>query len=50
MSKKITSFSLEETTLELLKKLAEKSDRSQAKMLEHLIKEAAQKANLVPNH
>lgn len=48
MAKKITSFSLDETTLALLKLLAEKNDRSQANMLDVLIKEAAAKAGVKP--
>jgi len=47
MAKKITSFSLNEDTLSMLKKLAEKNDRSQANMLEVLIKEAAVKAKII---
>lgn len=43
MAKKITSFSLDEKTLSLLKKLAEKNLRSQANMLDVLIKSAAKK-------
>jgi hypothetical protein len=43
---KITSFSLNEETLSLLKKLAEKNDRSQANMLDVLIKEAAKKEKI----
>jgi hypothetical protein len=35
-------------TLLLLKKLAEKNDRSQANMLDVLIKEAAKKENVKP--
>jgi hypothetical protein len=46
MAKKITSFSLNEETLSLLKKLAEKNDRSQANMLDVLIKEAAKKEKI----
>ena len=46
MAKKITSFSLDETTLKLLKLLAEKEERSQANMLQVLIKEAALKAKI----
>jgi hypothetical protein len=46
MAKKITSFSLNEETLLLLKKLSEKNDRSQANMLDVLIKEAAKKEKI----
>ena len=48
MAKKVTSFSLNEETLLLLKKLAEKHDRSQANMLDVLIKEAAKKEKIKP--
>jgi len=43
MSKQKTSFSLSEEALRLLKLLAEKHDRSQANMLEYLIKDTAKK-------
>ena len=43
MTKKITSFSLDEETLELLKKIAEINKRSMANMLSILIEEAAKK-------
>lgn len=46
MTKKITSFSLEQSTLQLLKLLAEKEERSQAKILDILIREAAGKAKI----
>ncbi len=46
MAKKITSFSLNEDTLTLLKKLAEKNNRSQANMLEVLITDAAKKEKI----
>ena len=46
MAKKITSFSLDETTLILLKKLAQKENRSQANMLQQLIEAAAKKAKI----
>ena len=46
MAKKITSFSLDEETLKLLKLLAEKEERSQANMLQVLIKEASAKAKI----
>ncbi len=39
--KKRTSFSLSESALELLKKLADKENRSSANMLETLILDAA---------
>lgn len=42
-NKKRTSFYISEETILLLKKLAEKDDRSQAYMIEKLVKEAAQK-------
>lgn len=48
MSKKITSFSLDESTLLLLKLLAEKDERSQAKILDILIREAAEKSKIKP--
>jgi hypothetical protein len=41
-----TSFSLDENVLALLKKLAEKNNRSQANQLEELIKEAAKKSKI----
>jgi predicted DNA-binding protein len=44
--KKRTSFYLSDTTIELLKKLAEKDDRSQAYIIEKLIEEAAKKAKI----
>jgi predicted DNA-binding protein len=47
MAKKRTSFSISDEALELLKKLAEKNDRSQANMLEILIKEAAKKEKIL---
>jgi predicted transcriptional regulator len=47
MKKKSTSFYFSDEIKELLKKLAEKHDRSQANMLEVLIKEAAKKEGLV---
>jgi predicted transcriptional regulator len=40
MAKKRTSFALSEAALEKLKELAEKDNRSQAAMLEKLIREA----------
>lgn len=46
MSKQKTSFTLSEESLRLLKLLAEKNDRSQANMLETLIKEAAKKEKI----
>ena len=46
MTKIRTSFALSEEALNLLKQLAEKDDRSQAGMLEVLIKEAAIKNKL----
>lgn len=46
MAKKITSFSLDESTLKLLKKLSEKENRSMANMLQILITEAAKKENI----
>jgi hypothetical protein len=46
MAKKITSFSLDGETLKLLKLLSEKEERSQANMLQVLIKEAAAKAKI----
>lgn len=48
MSKQKTSFTLSEESLKLLKLLAEKNDRSQASMLEVLIKEAAKKEKIKP--
>ena len=45
MNKK-TSFRINEDVLELLKKLAEKNDRSQAGTIEYLIKEAAKKEKI----
>lgn len=44
--KKPTSFSLSETSLDLLKQLADKESRSITNMLEMLIKEAAIKNKL----
>lgn len=44
--KKRTSFSLFPEALTLLKKLAEKNDRSQASMLEVLIKQAAKEQKI----
>lgn len=46
MSKIKTSFTLSEEAVSLLKKLAIKNDRSQASMLEVLIKEAANKEKI----
>ena len=46
MAKKVTSFSLDEETLLLLKKLAKKNYRSQTNMLDVLIKEAAKKEKI----
>lgn len=46
MTKIRTSFSLSQTSIDLLKKLANKNDRSQANMLEQLIKEAADKEKI----
>jgi len=46
MAKKVTSFSLEELTLNLLKLICLKHDRSQAKILDILIKEAAVKEKI----
>ncbi len=46
MPKQRTSFALSEEALKLLKTLAEKNERSQANMLEILIKEAAKKHKL----
>lgn len=46
--KKPTSFSLSEEVIDLLKKLAAKHDRSQANMIEVLIKEAAKKEKIKP--
>lgn len=43
MSKILCAFRLSPDVIELLKKLCEKHDRSQANMLEVLIKEAAKK-------
>lgn len=43
MAKQKTSFTLSEEALRLLKMLSEKNDRSQANMIEFLIKEAAKK-------
>lgn len=48
MPKKITSFSLDETILILLKKLAKKDNRSMANMLQILIQEAADKEKIKP--
>lgn len=42
-NKKRTSFALSPDVLELLLKLAKLNDRSQASMIEQLIKEAAKK-------
>ena len=46
MPKQKTSFTLSEESLKLLKLLAEKNDRSQASMIEVLIKEAAKKQKI----
>jgi predicted DNA-binding protein len=46
MKKLRTSFALSAEVIELLKKLAEKNNRSQANMIEELIKEAAKKEKL----
>lgn len=46
MAKKITSFSLDEDILKLLKTLADKENRSMANMLQILIKEAATKSKV----
>lgn len=46
MTKLRTSFALSQEALSLLKKLAEKNERSQASMLEVLIKEAAKKEKI----
>jgi predicted transcriptional regulator len=46
MAKTRTSFALSDEALRLLKLLAEKNDRSQANMLEQLIKEAAAKQKI----
>lgn len=43
MSKKVTSFRLSEKSLEQLKQLAEKENRSMANMIEELIKKAFEK-------
>lgn len=43
MSKKVTSFRLSEKALELLKKLAEKENRSMANMIEELIRKEFEK-------
>lgn len=48
MPKQRTSFALSVDALSLLKKLAEKNERSQASMVEILIKEAAKKEKLRP--
>jgi hypothetical protein len=47
MPKTPANFRLDENTISLLKKLAEKHDRSQANMLEVLIKEAAKKEGII---
>ena len=44
MSKKVTSFRLSEKTLEQLKQLAEKENRSMANMIEVLVDEYKKKA------
>jgi predicted DNA-binding protein len=46
MAKKLTNFRLTPEAIELLKKLSEKTIRSQADMLEFLIKEAAKKEGI----
>jgi hypothetical protein len=46
MTKKRTSFSLSDEALELLKIMADKNERSQANMLEVLIKDAAIKEKI----
>lgn len=46
MPKKITSFSLDEETLRLLRELAKLQVRSQASTITFLIKEAAAKAKI----
>lgn len=46
MAKIRTSFSLSQEALYLLKLLAEKNERSQANMLEILIKESAKKEKI----
>jgi len=43
MAKQKTSFTLSEEALNLLKRLSEKHERSQASMIEVLIKEAAKR-------
>ena len=48
MAKSRTSFSLSAESLEMLKKLAEKNNRSQANMLEILISDAAEKMKIKP--
>jgi predicted transcriptional regulator len=47
MKKKSTSFYFSDELKDILKKLAEKHDRSQANMLEVLIKEAAKKEGII---
>lgn len=47
MSKKLCAFRIDENLVELLKKLSEKYNRSQANMIEELIKEAAIKDKLL---
>lgn len=46
MARKRTSFALSEETLEQLKKIAEKENRSMANMVEELIKREHSKENL----
>ena len=46
MAKTLASFRLETSTIEILKALSEKNSRSQANMLEVLIREAAAKAKI----
>lgn len=48
MPKKRTSFSLSDESLALLKKLSEKNGRSQANIIEILIKESAEKNKIKP--
>lgn len=46
MGKKLVAFRLDEESLKILKKLCEKNNRSQANMLEQLIREAGDKTKL----
>lgn len=48
MAKKRTSFALSEEVLALLVKLAEKNNRSQANMLEELVRAAAKEQKVKP--